>query len=341
MGQYLPEGGLIAREDNRRSVESARALEECIASKRTVEAVCNVCDSNHNLIVDFGFMKGIVPRTEGAIGIDDGSTRDIALISRVNKPICFKVVGFTGNPVSPDTVGGDIIRCDVLNAVSNDPQYSGMVLLSRKQAQVECIYGYINNLKPGDIIPSKITHLEQFGCFVDIACGLPSLIPIDAISVSRISHPSDRFYSGQEALTVVKSIDRSAGEAFGSGIFPKITLTHKELLGTWEQNAASFAQGETVSGIVRSVESYGVFVELLPNLAGLAELRENIRVNQAVSVYIKAIIPEKMKIKLIIVDSFDEPKINYNYDYLIESDRIDKWVYSTDNSDKIIKTDFV
>ena len=313
MTEFLPEGGLIIKDENKHSTDSVRALEECIVSGRIVEAVCNVCDSNHNLIVDFGFMKGIVPRNEGAIGIDDGSTRDIALISRVNKPICFKITGF------------------------ND----GLALLSRKQAQIECVNDYINTLKCGDIIPSKITHLEQFGCFVDIACGLPSLIPIDAISVSRISHPSDRFCTGQKALTVVKSIDRSGGDVFGSGLFPKITLSHKELLGTWEQNSVCFTAGETVSGIVRSVESYGIFVELLPNLAGLAELRDNVSVNQAVSVYIKAIIPEKMKIKLIIVDTFDNPEINYNYKYYIDSGRIDKWIYSTDESDKVIRTDFV
>jgi small subunit ribosomal protein S1 len=310
MIEYLPEGGLYIKEDNRRYTESVKALEECIASGRTVEAVCIVCDSNHNLIVDFGFMKGLIPRNEGAIGIDDGTTRDIALISRVNKAICFKVTGFS----------------------------NGMALLSRKQAQLECISEYINNFKNGDIVRAKVTHLEQFGCFVDIGCGLPSLIPIDAISVSRISHPSDRFYVGQEITAAVKSVDTSAG-----GVFPKITLTHKELLGSWEQNAARFTAGETVSGIVRSVESYGIFVELLPNLAGLAELRENVKVNQAVSVYIKAIIPEKMKIKLIIVDSFENPKINYNYKYHLglDSGRIDSWIYSAKSSDKIIKTDFI
>jgi small subunit ribosomal protein S1 len=308
MNDFLPEGGLIIKEENKRFTESRKALEECAAAGRTVEAVCVVCDSQHNLIVDFGFMKGVVPRNEGAIGIDDGTTRDIALISRVNKPICFKVTGFSED---------------------------GRALLSRREAQLECIERYISGFTPGDIIPAKITHLEQFGCFVDIGCGLPSLIPIDAISVSRISHPSDRFFVGQEIIAAVKSIDPNT-----SSCCPRITLTHKELLGSWEQNAASFTAGETVSGIVRSVESYGIFVELLPNLAGLAELRENVRINQAVSVYIKAIIPEKMKIKLIIVDSFDAARINCSYNYHIASGRIDTWVYSSEASEKLIKTDF-
>ena len=74
-----------------------------------------------------------------------------------------------------------------------------------------------------------------------------SLLSIDCISVSRISHPSDRFRAGDRIKVVVKSIDRENGRIF---------VTHKELLGTWEQNAALFSPGQTVTGIVRSIEDY-------------------------------------------------------------------------------------
>ena len=53
----------------------------------------------------------------------------------------------------------------------------------------------------------------------------------------------------------------------------RFVLTIRELLGTWAENAARFTVGETVVGIVRSVEEYGTFVEIAPNLAGLAESR--------------------------------------------------------------------
>lgn len=306
MTEFLPEGELFCKEDNKLFTSSRKALEECIGLNRTIEAPCVVCDNQHNLIVDFGFIKGIIPRVEGAIGISNGTTRDIALISRVNKPICFKITGF-----SKDNFGREI------------------VVLSRRAAQEECENNYISKLQNGDIINVKVTHLEQFGAFVDIGCGVSSLIPIDAISVSRISHPADRFYLGQRVHAVVKSKDAD-----------KITLSHKELLGTWAENAANFNTGETVAGIIRSIESYGIFVELTPNLAGLAELRDNMRVNQQASVYIKAIIPEKMKIKLIIVDASEQDYINHTYDYFINSGHIDNWVYSTPESEKIILTNF-
>ncbi len=306
MSEFYPEGELIGSEANRRAVSSEESLKECILSGRIVEAPCIVCDSGHNLIVDFGFIKGIIPRTEGAIGIDDGTTRDIALISRVNKSVCFKVTAFANNEHGNKTV-----------------------ILSRRMAQQECMSRYISKLTPGDIINAKVTHLEQFGCFVDIGCGIPSLIPIDAISVSRINHPSNRMSVGQNIKAVIKSIENG-----------KISLSHKELLGTWEENSSFFKAGETVTGYIRSIESYGIFVELTPNLAGLAELKENVYVNQHASVFIKAIIPEKMKVKLIIVDTFDSGYVPSGFKYFIESGHINSWIYSTPSSDKVIRTDF-
>ena len=120
----------------------------------------------------------------------------------------------------------------------------------------------------------------------------------------------------------------------------RICLTHKELLGTWEENAADYEVGETVSGIVRSVESYGIFVELTPNLAGLAEARDGITAGMHVSVYIKAIIPEKMKVKLVIVDSCDSHDEVLDFKYRLRESHINKWRYSPEQSDKVIESIF-
>ena len=98
--------------------------------------------------------------------------------------------------------------------------------------------------------------------------------------------------------------------------------------------------GETVPGIVRSVEKYGIFVELAPNLAGLAEFSEGVEAGCHAGVYIKSIIPSKMKIKLIIVDSFEADYPAEPLKYFIDGGRIDKWVYSPDGSEKYIETSF-
>ena len=69
--------------------------------------------------------------------------------------------------------------------------------------------------------------MEPFGAFVDIGCGIVSLMSIDCISVSRILHPKDRFFVGMPIKAAVKSIDYDSG---------RIYMTHKELLGTWKEN---------------------------------------------------------------------------------------------------------
>lgn len=114
----------------------------------------------------------------------------------------------------------------------------------------------------------------------------------------------------------------------------RLTLSHRELLGTWEENSAAFKAGETVPGIVRSVEKYGVFVELTPNLAGLAEYCEGVKDGDHASVYIKSILPQRMKIKLVIVDSFSADYPPAPIRYFTDSRHIDSWVYSPAGCEK-------
>ena len=126
----------------------------------------------------------------------------------------------------------------------------------------------------------------------------------------------------------------------GRDPFGRICISHKELLGTWEENAANFAQGETVSGIIRSVEDYGVFVELAPILAGRAVSCSRLKPGQQASVYIKSLIPEKMKIKLIIVDAFDSENEPKAPEYFITKGHMDFWQYSPENCSKNVSVDF-
>ncbi len=307
MKEYYPEGWLIGSIENRKRVASPVNLAQAQALGEIVEGNVIMCDNYRNMTVDLGCMKGIIPRDEGAIGIAEGQTRDIALISRVGRPVSF-----------------------IITAINTDELGRLYAVLSRKQAQNKCRDYILNEKRVGDIINARITHLESFGAFCDIGCGNIALLPIDSISVSRISHPSDRLRVGQDIKAIIKNIDSEG----------RITITRKELLGTWEENISMFSQGQTVSGIVRSIENYGIFVELTANLAGLAEPKENVYIGQQASVYIKSIIPEKMKIKLIIIDSFDG-KNTCPEKYFYEGSHIDRFEYSPTECHKKIVTEFV
>ena len=306
MVSYEPEGWRIDRAENRAALASPASLAKAARTQQILEAKALVCDSHHDLLVDLGCMKGVIPREEGALGIREGTARDIALLSRVNRPVCFVVTGF-----QTDNAGRPV------------------ALLSRRAAQERCRQERLSTLVPGDGLDARITHLEPFGAFADIGCGVVALMPIDAISVSRIHHPRARFSVGMDIRAVVRSLDNG-----------RITLSQRELLGTWEENAARFHSGETVAGIVRSIEPYGIFIELTPNLAGLAERKEGVLPGQQASVFIKSILPERMKVKLVIIDTFHISETPSPLHYFFTGDHMDRFLYSPPSCSKVIETIF-
>ncbi len=149
-------------------------------------------------------------------------------------------------------------------------------------------------LEEGMIVRGFVKNIKPYGAFIKLTNGETGLLHIEDISVARIKTPYERFKIGQNINIMVKSIDSKTN---------RITLTYKELLGTWEENIKTINEGEVVQGIARETEKAknGIFIELKPNLVGLAEYKENIDFGMPVSVYVKRIIPEKKKIKLKIL----------------------------------------
>ena len=308
--RFLPEGMLISRDENKYYLSCFAALQKAYEGGVILEAVPNRCNSEMCLEFDINGIKGIMPKSEAAYIHNNEEIRDIAVITRVGKPVCF-----------------------IIKEINYERE-GVVLLLSRRMAQKVCMENYVLDLIPGDIILSRVTHLEHFGAFVDIGNGIVSLLPIDYISVSRISHPSDRLFAGQYIYTVIKNIDYETD---------RIYVSHKELLGSWEENAACFTPGQTVSGVIRSIENYGTFVELAPNLAGLAENKDGVNVGDGVSVYIKSIIPDKMKIKLVIIESFELCDNLSKFEYFTDVDNekhIDIFRYSPSKCSKVIESVF-
>ena len=318
---YLPEGQLLPTARNRELTGSISGLEQAMQTGAIIEGTAVLCDADFSLHVEFPSLPGvhgIIHREEVAFSPFGEPLKDIAILTRVGKAVACKVIG-----MEQDGMG----------------RYT--VTLSRRLAQAECASCYLATLVPGDIIRARVTHMESFGAFVDIGCGIPSLLSVDAISVSRISHPRDRLYNGQLLWVAVRSVDRERERIF---------VSLRELLGTWEQNASRFSPGQTVAGIVRSVEDYGVFVELAPNLAGLAELRDGDRataeslIGRTAAVFIKSITPERMKIKLVLIDAYrGESAPLSKLPYFISGENtahMDRWVYSPEGARKRVETVF-
>jgi len=290
-GTYLPEGWLLQTHQNQRCLSNADGLEKAWKDGTILEGIATLCDEERNLHVRLGKEKGVIPRREAGLGAEKGLVRDIAILARVGKPVCFRIVG----------------------------KERDRWILSRRSVQEEAFQWFQQNLAPGEIVHATVTHIEQFGAFVDIGCGLISMIGIENISISRIRHVAERFFTGQQIRAVVLRKELQG----------RITLSHRELLGTWQQNATRLQVGSAVQGIVRGVENYGVFVEIFPNLSGLAEPYEGIETGMDVSVYIKSIIPDRMKVKLTILDhiSGDGKRFITAEDYVLQEGRLRRWQY--------------
>lgn len=254
-------------------------------------AMCVKCDEFHNLHVDLGPVRGVIPREEAAMGITEGNAREIAILSRVGKPVSFQVLGFTSENTA---------------------------ILSRRAAQLEARSYFLSALRPGDVIPAVVVNPTSLGAFCDIGCGFTALMRIGRCCISRLQSAGDLYSPGQEIFAAVHSVDDSLGF---------LNLTGRELLGTWEENAALFRQGQTVTGTVRSVMPYGIFVELTPNLSGLAEPEPGLEVGDSVSVFLRAILHEKHKIKLNILEKLPCPLPVSAPRYFISEGHLERWEY--------------
>ena len=308
---YRPEGALLESQQNREYLASLGGLERAMRQNAIVEGIATLCDEDMRLHVDLHCARGII-EADQTVACRAGETKkDIAVITRVGKPVACKILS---------------IECR-----NGEP----IVKLSRRAAQEACMAHYIKHLSAGDILTARVTHLEPFGAFVDVGCGVPSLLSVDCISVSRISHPRDRLACGMTVPVVVKCINRES---------ERIYVTLRELLGTWAENVSAFEAGQTVTGIVRSIESYGVFVELAPNLAGLAEIYEGAEAGEKCSVYIKSILPERMKVKLVLIDACcSTPASRTPLHFFVDTNdirHITRWRYSPPRAPRIIETVF-
>ena len=265
MQKFMPEGWSKTNQ-----IFDLEQLKNAKENGTIIQGFVEKCDENCNLHISLGEkINGIIPRNEmDAISFDDfGMTKQSICKNKVNHFVQFKV----------KDIGSD-----------------NSVLLSRKDAEKDVLNWIKSDLQPGMVVNGIVKNMRKYGVFVDIGGGITGLLHIEDISISRIKSPEERFFNGQKIKVVVKYIDKENDRVF---------LSHKELLGNWEENVQNYQEKMIVDGTVKETDKYknGIFIELNPNLVGLAEYKDGLKYGQKVKVYIKKIIRDKKKIKLIIV----------------------------------------
>lgn len=243
--------------------------EEIEDTKDILQGIVKNCDKDYNLHVELkNGMHGIIPRQEiEAINVDEkGYPKENLCIGKVHKYVQFKLKEKDGDKL----------------------------IFSRKDVQQEVLNSVKTDLKVGDNIKGIVKNITPYGAFIDIGGGVVGLAYIEDLSIARIKTPYERLKIGQNVNIVVKSINRETG---------KISLSYKDTLGTWEENAKKFSVGMNTKGIIRETEKNknGIFIELTPNLVGMAEYKEGLKYGEKVDLYIKKIDYDKKKVKVVLL----------------------------------------
>ena len=227
-------------------------------------------DESFNMIGIVGNnIKAIMPRDEASSIVgEDGLVEEKHIINKKGKVLhtCIKEIVQNGDNIE--------------------------LILSKKILELKVRRWMYMHLKPGMKLKGVVVSTTEYAAFVDVGGGVTGILKLQDMTDLVLQHASDMFKIGQRIEVIVKKYDRDTG---------RIELSYKEFLGTFEENVKNLKEGDIVEGIIRNRIKTGVFVELKPNLVGLAEHVNGIEYGQKVLVSIKRINIEKKKIKLIII----------------------------------------
>ena len=183
----------------------------------------------------------------------------------------------------------------------------GSIKSVAKEESEKAAAAFWESAEVGKQYKGVVKSLTSFGAFVDLG-GVDGLIHISELSPVRISHPSEAVKVGDEIEVYIKELNKDEN---------RISLV-KELK---EQKAAEFwanaEVGKEYTGIVKSLTSFGAFVDLggVDGLVHISELSwqrikhpsEVVKVGDTLTVYIKELNQETGKVSLGYKKEEDSP----------------------------------
>ena len=113
----------------------------------------------------------------------------------------------------------------------------------------------------------KVTNIADYGCFVEIEDGVEGLVHVSEMDwTNKNIHPSKVVHLGDEVEVVVLDIDEERR---------RISLGMKQCkTNPWDEFAATHKKGDKVSGSIKSITDFGIFVGLDGGIDGLLHLSD-------------------------------------------------------------------
>ncbi len=113
----------------------------------------------------------------------------------------------------------------------------------------------------------KVTNIADYGCFVEIEEGVEGLVHVSEMDwTNKNIHPTKVVQLGDEIEVMVLDIDEERR---------RISLGIKQCTANpWEEFAAGYKKGDHVTGKIKSITDFGVFVGLDGGIDGLVHLSD-------------------------------------------------------------------
>jgi len=158
---------------------------------------------------------------------------------------------------------GDEIDVKVLKF---DPERS-RVSLGLKQTGDDPWLAIKNRYVESSRLKGRVTNLADYGCFVEIEDGVEGLVHVSEMDwTNKNIHPSKVCQVGDEVEVIVLDIDQERR---------RISLGMKQCTANpWEEFAATNNKGDKVSGTIKSITDFGIFIGLAGGIDGLIHLSD-------------------------------------------------------------------
>lgn len=186
------------------------------------------------------------------------------------------------------------------------------LIVSEKAAWEERQKDVLESYKVGNEVDGTVTGVVDFGAFVEFGEGLEGLVHISELAWQRIDNPRDVIKVGDNVKTVIIALEGS-----------KISLSMKRLMDDpWKKASSKYEVGQMVKGKVIKTNPFGAFVELDPDIHGLAHISELsdklvrdpsdiVKIGEEYAFYIISIEPDKHRLGLSLKkkkkDDVEEP----------------------------------
>ncbi len=158
---------------------------------------------------------------------------------------------------------GDTISVQVLSVDKDNNKIS----LGMKQLTDNPWKNIPDSIQVGTKIKGKISSITDYGLFVEIQKGVEGLVHISEVSwTDRINDLTKHFKLGEEVEAVVVSLDKENR---------RMSLSIKQLEDNpWKSVSEKFKQGQRIKGTISNITDFGIFIQLMPGVDGLAHVSD-------------------------------------------------------------------